>query len=93
MLDIEVFEMSDEMKFTYLSRRIDELNSFKRMNDSEKIVFAQNIGHKIAGSAQSFGFLELEPIAREMESLKSHDIDKCRRLIDLFEASINRVLR
>lgn len=91
-IDNEVFEMSREMKLTYLNRRIEELNSFKKMNDNEKIVFAQYIGHKIAGSAQSYGFIELEPIAREMEKLKSTEIEKCRRLISSFEECIARVL-
>lgn len=91
-IDSEVFELSNEMKSTYLNRRIEELNRLKQMSDGEKIVFAQDIGHKIAGSAQSYGFIDLEPIAREMEKLKSSEIDKCRRLIDSFEDCVTRIL-
>ena len=89
----EVFELPNEMRIVYLNRRIEELNKFKTMNDAEKLVFAQYIGHKIAGSAQSYGYLDLEPIAREMEKLKSTEIDKCRRLIDSFKECLTRIQR
>ena len=88
MLDLDTFELSNEMKSTYLNRRREEFNSFKAMNDAEKVAFAQKIGHKIAGSAQSYGFPDLEPIAKEMERLKSTEIDKCRRLLNSLEDTV-----
>ena len=90
MLDVEMFELSDEMKSNYINRRLEELNEFKKMNDVQKVQFAQHIGHKIAGSAQSFGFLELEPIAKEMERLRSTDVEKCRQLVDSLEKCVAR---
>ena len=90
MLDIDMFELSDEMKSNYINRRIEELNEFKKMTDLQKVQYAQHIGHKIAGSAQSYGFLELEPIAREMERLRNTDVEKCRQLIASLEKSVTR---
>lgn len=91
-IEVDVFELPREMKMNYLNRRIEELNNFKKMSDSEKVIFAQLIGHKIAGSAQSYGFVELEPIAKEMERLKANEFEKCRRLISSFEEYVQKVL-
>lgn len=88
--DTDVFEVSAEMKSNYINRRFEELNDFKKMTDVQKVQYAQHIGHKIAGSAQSYGFLELEPIAREMEKLRSTEVEKCRQLIDSLEKCVAR---
>lgn len=90
MLDSEDFELSPAIKLQYLQRRRAELNRFKTMNEVQKIEFAQQIGHKIAGSARSFGFKNLEPVAREMEHLKLFEYEKCQILIDSFENILTR---
>jgi HPt (histidine-containing phosphotransfer) domain-containing protein len=82
MQDADTFELSDEMKANYINRRIEELDEFKKKTDSQTVQFAQEIGHKIAGTAQSYGFSEFESIAKNMERLRPTEIDNCRKLID-----------
>lgn len=93
MLNPETFEMSQEMKVKYLERRRHEVINLKKMAEFEKIEPAQRMGHQMAGSAASFGFFELEPIARELEKLKSQDFEKCKALIEILDNMIHQAMQ
>jgi HPt (histidine-containing phosphotransfer) domain-containing protein len=66
--------ISKEMLQTYYSNRLADLVELQKDLDGGSVEVFHLIGHQVSGSAGSFGFLKLEPIALEMEDLLQTDL-------------------
>jgi HPt (histidine-containing phosphotransfer) domain-containing protein len=78
--------ISEDMKLRYLQRRKSDLASLAQAFDSGDYEMFCMIGHQLKGNATTFGFDELEKIARELEVAgKSESRDEARRSLDSLE--------
>ncbi len=75
----------------YVNRRKSEVaNCYDAVNNSEYSAL-YDIGHKILGSCQTFGFRELEDIAKDLqEAALSKDKLACTSAVQCFENWVQR---
>lgn len=62
-----MFEVSDEMKVRYLSRRQEELIELNAALTEKNYEPAIRIGHILKGNGSTFGFDELSDLGKEIE--------------------------
>ena len=79
-------KISDDMKLRYLQRRKSDLASLAQAFDSGDYEMFAMVGHQLKGNATTFGFDDLEKIARELEAAgKTESRDEARRSLDSLE--------
>jgi HPt (histidine-containing phosphotransfer) domain-containing protein len=59
---------------TYISRRQEDLRILSESLEAGSVDTFNKIGHRILGSARTFGFPDLEAIAQKMDQLKNKDL-------------------
>ena len=76
----------------YLTNRKKELVTLRQALEQGDFQVIENIGHKLRGNAESYGFTELGTWGAKLESLsKTRDFGSIPKVIDLIEAYLNEV--
>lgn len=66
--------LEKELLVTYLSRRVEDLHHLRVSFHSGSVTPFNEIGHKLMGTARSYGYPELETIAKQMDSVAVEDL-------------------
>jgi HPt (histidine-containing phosphotransfer) domain-containing protein len=78
--------ITKQVKTQYIERRKKDLDSLKRNLESKESAEFKRIGHQLKGNASTFGFLELEKIAKDLEKAgENKDWSEAQHQIELFE--------
>lgn len=79
-----------EMRENYLERRRQELVQFKNEAEAAAMQLAKKVGHQLKGNARSFGFEELEIVAKNFElSAQSQDVNTLALAVSDYEKVLN----
>lgn len=68
-------DIPEELAMNYLRRRLMDLESLEQALLQHNYKSCEEIGHRLKGSARTFGFQDLEQIARVLESNASKEDD------------------
>lgn len=69
-----MFKVSNEMKKVYLMRRLQELPLLREDIATQSVKQFHRCGHQLMGNAQSFGFENLEAIAKKMNNISAEEL-------------------
>lgn len=69
-----MFALSPDLIANYLNRRVENYKVLKEALAAGAIEPFHTISHQLAGNASSYGFPELQTIAKEMEKLSREDL-------------------
>ncbi len=61
-------EIPVELAENYINRRIKDLEYLETALDDENFLVCEQIGHRLKGSALTFGFSELQDVATQLET-------------------------
>lgn len=76
----------------YLEKRRSELREFRRLMDEGDFQNLQKLGHKLRGSAGSYGFPVLSEVGKEFEEGgKDKDYQRAKRALTLYETVMARI--
>lgn len=82
-------EVPHEMKVIYMGRRKTDLVACERAIADQDFAFLQKIGHQVKGSAVSYGFDALAPIALALETAAElKDIPQLKVLVKDLNAAV-----
>ena len=80
------FEIPAEARMRYIERRQSDIESLRTALQSQNWAEFKRIGHQIKGNAASFGYLELEKVAIQLELAgERHDLIEASRQLTFFE--------
>lgn len=82
--------ITKQVKEIYVERRKKDLECLKQDLNSKEAAEFKRIGHQLKGNASTFGYLDLEKIAQDLERAgETQDWDQAKILVDRFEAWIH----
>lgn len=86
-------EISSELATNYINRRIKDLEYLQTALEDEDFVICEQIGHRLKGSAATFGFQELQQVATQLEvHAKEEDIESLTLDVDEFREWVEKIL-
>ena len=78
-------EISVEAKKKYIERRKENLAALEQALQTKDFEVWKTIGHQLKGNARTFGFVELEPVAVQIEKVAiDQSWDQAESLISEF---------
>lgn len=81
---IEVPKMLADLIPSFLSNKLEQVRKMQEAVKSEDYEMLGALGHKIVGSAASYGFLKLGELAKEVEALsKKRELQAIKERVDL----------
>lgn len=76
----------------YLEKRRAEVREFRKLVDAGDLVQVQKLGHKLRGSAGSYGFPVLSEVGKELEEgSRDGDLPRIKRAVALYETVMSRI--
>lgn len=80
-----------EAKMKYVERRKKDVESLRQALTQKDFSEFKKIGHQIKGNSSTFGFMDLEIIAKALELVgMSEDFAQATSVVDQFERWVNR---
>lgn len=90
----KMLDVSQEMREKYLIRKQEEILFLREALHKGQVEIFHQSGHKIFGSAESFGFPELLVFASEMENLRVKDFaTQAQQLIKDFSICVESLIK
>jgi len=78
--------ITKQVKEIYLERRKKDLEALRKDLNSKVNTEFKRIGHQLKGNASTFGYMDLEKIAKDLELVgESIDWEHAKSLVDHFE--------
>lgn len=93
MMEGGVMEIPAEMAENYINRRIKDLEFLESALDDENFLVCEQIGHRLKGSALTFGFEELQEVATQLEThAKQQDKESLASDVNEFRNWVDKLI-
>ncbi|HLW57120.1 MAG TPA: Hpt domain-containing protein [Bacteriovoracaceae bacterium] len=86
-------EIPEELAQNYLKRRLDDINSLEKALLGQDFDICKEIGHRLKGSARTFGFKDLEHLALSLEEdAQNEDLTSLAEDINSFKTWVYKYI-